>query len=878
MKSLGLNEIREKFLSFFEEKGHLRLPSFPLVPQNDNSLLLINSGMAPLKPYFTGLEKPPSKRVTTCQKCIRTPDIERVGHTARHGTFFEMLGNFSFGDYFKREIIQWAWEFITKELKIPEERLWVSIYEKDDESFEIWTKEVGVSPDRMVRLGKEDNFWEIGLGPCGPSSEIYYDRGEEVGCGKEDCAVGCDCDRFVEIWNLVFTQYDKNEKGDYTLLEHPNIDTGMGLERIAAIMQNVDNIFEVDTIRHILDYICDQANVEYGKNSFDDMSIRVITDHVRSVTFMISDGVLPSNEGRGYVLRRLLRRAARHGKLLGLHEPFLYRVSHKVMEVSKDAYPELEEKEESIKKIIHTEEERFQETIDQGLNILQNLIENLKKKVMDEVSGKEAFKLYDTYGFPLDLTKEILQEKEMKVDEEGFHIEMKKQRERARRARKNSDIEGWKEDPFAYLKDVETEFIGYEQLEGEGEILGMVQGGQRTEKVSEGDEVIVLLDKTPFYGESGGQIGDKGIIKTETSSIEVKECKKDNNGKILHYGKVKHGEIKQKDKIKAEVNKKLRMDIARNHTTTHILHKALREVLGEHVEQAGSLVTPERLRFDFKHFTGLTEEEIKNIENRVNDIILQSLPVNVIETTIDEAKKMGAMALFGEKYDVKVRVVQIGDFSLELCGGTHLSNSSQAGLFKIVSESGVAAGIRRIEAVTGRNTLKYYKNQESLLVTSAQLLKSVSADLPVKIKGLIKDMKAREKEIQKLRSKMTGEIVDELLNTTEEIAGIPTIIARQDDLDMDGLRKLGDQLKNKLGSGLIILATSKNGRANFVAMATKDILQKGIHAGNLIGQIAKIAGGGGGGRADMAQAGGKDISKLPEALRKVKEFIAEQIQ
>lgn len=878
MKSLGLNEIREKFLSFFEKKEHIRLPSFPLVPQNDNSLLLINSGMAPLKPYFTGLEAPPSKRVTTCQKCIRTPDIERVGQTARHGTFFEMLGNFSFGDYFKREITQWAWEFITEELKIPEDRLWVSIYEEDDEAFEIWTKEVGVSADRIVRMGKEDNFWEIGVGPCGPSSEIYYDRGEETGCGKEDCAVGCDCDRFVEFWNLVFTQYDKDEEGNYNPLEHPNIDTGMGLERMAAIMQDVDNIFEVDTIRHILDYICNLANVEYGKDPSKDMSIRVITDHIRSVTFMIGDGILPSNEGRGYILRRLLRRAARHGKLLGLHEPFLYTACHKVIEVSKDAYPVLEEKEESIEKIIYLEEKRFQETIDQGLNILQNIIEDLKEKVIDEVSGEEAFKLYDTYGFPLDLTKEILQEEDMKVNEEGFHTEMKKQRERARRARENNDVEGWQEDPFAYLGDVVTEFIGYEQLEGEGKVLGIVQGGQPAEKASEGDKVILLLDKTPFYGESGGQVGDKGTIKSETSSIEITECKKGNSSKVLHYGKVINGEIQQGQRIKAKVDKELRMNTARNHTTTHILHKALRETLGEHVEQAGSLVTSERLRFDFKHFTGMTEEEIKSVENRVNEIILQSLPVDVVETTTDEAKKMGAMALFGEKYGKKVRVVQVGDFSIELCGGTHLSNSSQAGLFKIVSESGVAAGTRRIEAVTGAKTLEYYNNQESLLIESAQLLKSAPTDLPAKVEGLLKDMKTQEKEIQQLKSKMTGNIVDELLNTREEIGGIPTIIVRQDELDMDGLRKLGDQLKNKLGSGLIILATGKKGKVNFVVMATKDILQKGIHAGKLIGQIAKIAGGGGGGREDMAQAGGKDIDKLPEALQRAREFILQQVQ
>ncbi len=878
MESLGLNEIRERFLSFFEKKGHLRLPSFSLVPQNDKSLLLINSGMAPLKPYFIGVEKPPRKRVTTCQKCIRTPDIERVGQTARHATFFEMLGNFSFGDYFKREIIQWAWEFITQELKIPQDRLWISIYENDDEAFEIWTKKVGISPERIVRLGKEDNFWEIGVGPCGPCSEIYFDRGEEVGCGKENCTVGCDCDRFVEFWNLVFTQFDRDEEGNYTPLEHPNIDTGMGLERIAAIMQRVDNIFEVDTIRHILDYVCSLANTEYGKDSSKDMSIRVITDHIRSVTFMASDGILPSNEGRGYVLRRILRRAARHGKLLDLHEPFLYKICHKVIEVSRGAYPELEEREESIKKIIRIEEERFQETIDQGLNILQNLMEELRTQNVDIIPGVDAFKLYDTYGFPLELTVEIAVEKDMKVDQAGFHEEMAKQRERARRARKVSDIDSWKEDPFAYLgNNIGTDFIGYAQLEGEGTILGMLKDGEIVQEASMGDEIIVLLDKTPFYGEGGGQVGDQGIIKTDTAKIYVKDCKKTSN-KIIHYCKVVEGSIKQDQMVKTYINKNLRMNTARNHTSTHILQKALREVLGDHVEQAGSLITPNRLRFDFKHFTSLTQQEIKTVEDRVNDIILQSLPVEIIESPLEEAEKLGAMALFGEKYGEKVRLVQIGDFSLELCGGTHLSNSSQVGLFKIINESGVAAGVRRIEAVTGRKAIEYYENREALLIESTILLKTTPTDLLGKVGELLKTIKTQEKEIERLKNKMTGGFVEELLNTKEEISGISTIIARQDDLDIDGLRKLGDQLKDKIGSGLVILTSVKKGKINFVTMATKDVVQKGIHAGKLIGKIAQIAGGGGGGRPDMAQAGGKDTSKLSESLEKAKEFIMQQVK
>jgi alanyl-tRNA synthetase len=880
MKSLGLNEIRERFLSFFEEKEHLRLQSFPLVPQRDKSLLLINSGMAPLKPYFTGEEKPPRKRVVTCQKCIRTPDIERVGQTARHGTFFEMLGNFSFGDYFKNEATQWAWDFITKDLKIPADRLWVSIYEEDDEAFDIWTKEVGVPADRIVRLGKEDNFWEIGLGPCGPCSEIYFDLGEEVGCGEDDCAVGCDCDRFVEFWNLVFTQYDKDEEGNYNPLANPNIDTGMGLERMAVIMQGVNNLFEIDTIKHILDYICSLAKVEYGKEDSIDMSVRVITDHIRSVTFMIGDGVLPSNEGRGYVLRRLLRRAARHGKLLGIHEPFLYKVCKKVIDVSKDYYFELEEKQSSIEKIILIEEQRFQETIDQGLNILQNHIEVLKNQDIREVSGVDAFKLYDTYGFPLDLTKEILEEEDMKVDEAGFNDEMKKQKERARNAREKNEIEGWKEDPFAYLgNDIVTEFVGYRSIEAEGHLLAMVKNN--TNPISEAvkdEDIIILLDKTPFYGESGGQIGDKGIIETETGSIRINDCKKGSSDKILHFGKVIKGIIKQGQIVKSNVNKGLRLDTARNHTSTHIMHKALRDVLGEHVEQAGSLVTAERLRFDFQHFTGLSKEEIEAVENKVNDIILQGLSVEVIETNIKEAKKLGAMALFGEKYGEKVRVVRIGDFSSELCGGTHLSNSSQAGMFKIISESGVAAGVRRIEAVTGKKAIEYYNAREELLLNAAQLLKTSPVDLPARIEDMIKNKKVQEKTIEDLKNKMSGGIVEELLNKKEIYSGISTIISRQDELDMDGLRKLGDQLRDRLDSGLIILATSKDNKINFVIMATKDVIKQGIHAGKLIGQIAKVAGGGGGGRPDMAQAGGKDINKVSEALQKAKGFIDQQLK
>ncbi len=878
MQALGLNEIREKFLSFFEGKGHLRLPSAPLVPQNDKSLLLINSGMAPLKPYFTGAEKPPSTRVATCQKCIRTPDIERVGQTARHGTFFEMLGNFSFGDYFKKEAIQWAWEFVTQELEIPVSRLWVSIYEEDDEAFKIWVNEVGVSSDRIVRLGKEDNFWEIGIGPCGPCSEIYYDMGEEYGCGKESCAVGCDCDRFVEFWNLVFTQFDRDEEGNYTPLANPNIDTGMGLERMATIMQDVRSIFEVDTIKHILDYICSLSKVEYGKEASVDMSIRVITDHIRSVTFMVGDGILPSNEGRGYVLRRLLRRAARHGKLLGIHGAFLFKVAQRVIEVSKDAYPELAERAETIEKVISIEEQRFQETIDQGLSILQNYIIEMKKQNRMELSGKDAFKLYDTYGFPLDLTKEILGEEGIKVDEEAFHEEMKKQRERARIARGENDSVGWEEDPFGHLdSEIRSDFVGYDSIEAKGKIIAIVKKGETISEGRKDDEIILLLDRTPFYAESGGQVGDKGVIETETGLVRVSDTKKGSKDRILHFGKVTEGWIGSGQSVVSRVNKGLRMDTARNHTTTHILHKALKEVLGEHVEQAGSLVSPERLRFDFQHYSGMTREELELVENKVNDIILESLPVNIIETTLNEAKKLGAIALFGEKYAERVRVVKVGDYSVELCGGTHLTNTSQSGLFRIVSEGGVAAGIRRIEAVTGEKAIEYYRERETHLNRSAQLLKTLPLEVPNKIESLLKEIKDLEKEIERLKGKMAGGIVEELMAKKEIIAGIPVIISRQDDLDLEGLRNLGDRLRDRLESGLIVLGTSKNSKVNFVVMATKDMVKKGIHSGSLIAQIAKITGGGGGGRPDMAQAGGKDPSLVNQALEKAKELILQQI-
>ena len=878
MESLGLNEIRERFLRFFEGKEHLRLNSFSLVPQNDKSLLLINSGMAPMKPYFTGEEKPPRNRIVSCQKCIRTPDIERVGLTARHGTFFEMLGNFSFGDYFKNEAIQWAWEFITKDLGLPIDRLWVSIYEEDDESFEIWNKKIGVDADRIVRLGKEDNFWEIGVGPCGPCSEIYFDLGEEVGCGKDDCTLGCDCDRFVEFWNLVFTQYNKDEEGNYHPLAHPNIDTGMGLERMAVIMQKVNNLFEIDTIKHILDYISSLAKIEYGKNDSIDMSIRVITDHIRSVTFMISDGILPSNEGRGYVLRRLLRRASRHGKLLGIHDPFLYKACDMVIGESKNYYHELEEKQKTIEKIILIEEQRFQETIDQGLNILENHIVELKKKNINEISGLDAFRLYDTYGFPLDLTKEILEEEGMKVDEIEFNREMEKQKERAREARSNGVIEGWKDDPFSYLDDnIVTEFVGYNKLEVDGTILAIAKNDKPAIEAKKDDKVILLLDKTPFYPEGGGQIGDSGILETKTGMVRIYDCKKGKKDKILHMGQLVKGYIQNNQEVIAKVNNGVRMDTARNHTSTHLLHKALKEVLGDHVEQAGSLVSDKRLRFDFQHFTGLTKEEIEDVENKVNEVILEGLRVKTMYTTKEEAKKLGAIAIFGEKYGEEVRVVQVGDYSAELCGGTHLTNSSQVAIFKITSEGGVAAGIRRIEAVTGKMALEYYKSRERLLLNSSQILKTSPTDLSGKIIDLMENKKTLEKVIDDLRNKISKDIVKDLLSKKELISGISTIISEENDFDIAGLRNLGDQLKDKLGSGLIILATSKNDKVGFVIMATKDIIKKGIHAGKLVGEIAKATGGGGGGRPDMAQAGGKDIEKIPEALKLTRSLIEKQV-
>ena len=869
MQYTGLNELREKFLAFFESKDHLRLPSFPLVPQGDNSLLLINAGMAPLKPYFTGKEVPPKNRVTTCQKCIRTPDIERVGKTARHGTFFEMLGNFSFGDYFKREVTGWAWEFITKTLELPVDRLYVSVYEDDDEAYDIWTKEIGVSPDRMVRFGKEDNFWEIGLGPCGPCSEIYFDRGEKYGCGSPDCKVGCECDRFVEFWNLVFTQFDKDEDGNYNRLAHPNIDTGMGLERLAVIMQDVNNIFEVDTIRNIMLKVSEIARVTYKRDEKTDVSLRVITDHIRSTVFLVSDGVIPSNEGRGYVLRRLLRRAARHGKLLGIKDKFLYSLADTVISESKGAYPVLAEKADYIKTVISQEEDRFAKTIDAGLEILETIIKNTK----DKISGEDAFKLYDTFGFPIDLTLEIAEENGLSVDVDGFNAEMQTQRERARSARNVGEGAGWDKDIFSQIKDVKTEFIGYDNEICEAKVLILAQNGELVDVAGEGSDVIIVTDKTVFYGESGGQVGDTGEITANGLKIVVNDTKKAADGKFLHHGKIVTGSINKGDTVTLKIDTLRRKDIEKNHSTTHLLQKALREVLGTHVEQSGSYVTDARLRFDFTHFSAMTKEEIAEVEKKVNDAILAQYPVETFETDINSAKELGATALFGEKYGDKVRVVKMGDYSIELCGGCHLKNTGFAGMIKILSESGVAAGVRRIEAVTGRGVIKYLAEKDTETEKTAEILKTSVTDIAAKAESVMTELKNAEREISSLKSKMAGGLADELLGSAKEVNGIKVITAKLDGMDVDALRKLGDSLKDKEPVLVLVLAGINGDKVTFVAMATEQAVKKGAHAGKIIKEVATFAGGGGGGKPDAAQAGGKDITKVDGALALVETLI-----
>ena len=866
------------YLEFFESKDHLCMKSFSLVPQNDKSLLLINAGMAPLKPYFTGQEIPPRRRVTTCQKCIRTGDIENVGKTARHGTFFEMLGNFSFGDYFKHEAIAWSWEFLTEVLEIPADRLYPSVYEEDDEAFYIWNKEIGIDKDRIFRFGKEDNFWEHGAGPCGPCSEIYFDRGEKYGCGSPDCTVGCECDRYIEIWNNVFTQFNNDGNGNYEELENKNIDTGMGLERLATVMQDVDSIFDVDTIQAILQKVCNMAKVTYKSDEKKDISIRLITDHIRSVTFMVSDGIMPSNEGRGYVLRRLLRRAARHGRILGIQGEFLAELSKVVIQESKDGYPELEEKKDYILKLITTEEDNFNKTIDQGLSILNDMMISLEKSGEKVLSGEDSFKLYDTYGFPLDLTKEILEEKGYTLDEEGYQKAMENQRQTARDAREVTNYMGADVTIYQSIDaGVESKFVGYQNLSYQSPITVMTTTDAIVEELTKGQSGTILVDETPFYATMGGQCADTGVIETASGKFEVEDTIKLQGTKIGHVGKVVSGSLKKGETATLTVNARQRGLTANNHSATHLMQKALRMVLGNHVEQAGSFVDKDKLRFDFTHFSPMTQEEIAKVETIVNEEIAKDLTVVTNEMTLDEAKKTGAMALFGEKYGEKVRVVQMGDFSSELCGGTHISNTGKIGAFKIISETGVAAGVRRIEALTGEGLMNYYAELEKTLSEVAKVLKSEPSMIVNKVTHLQEELKDLQKENDKLKAKLAKEAAGDITADATEIAGIKVLVKRLSDVDMNGMRDLGDEAKEKLGDSVIVFACENAGKANLVAMASDAAVKKGAHAGNLIKEIASLVGGGGGGRPNMAQAGGKNPAGIDDALEKAKECIANQI-
>ncbi len=877
MKQYGVNELRKMFLDFFESKDHLAMKSFSLVPVNDNSLLLINSGMAPLKPYFTGAEIPPRKRVTTCQKCIRTGDIENVGKTARHGTFFEMLGNFSFGDYFKREAIHWSWEFLTEVVGLEADRLYPSVYEEDDEAWEIWNKEIGIAPERIFRFGKADNFWEHGAGPCGPCSEIYYDRGEKYGCGSPDCTVGCECDRFIEVWNNVFTQFDNDGHNNYTELEQKNIDTGMGLERLAVVVQDVDSIFDVDTIRSLRDKVCEIAGCEYHKDADKDVSIRLITDHVRSSTFMISDGIMPTNEGRGYVLRRLIRRAARHGRLLGIDGKFLAGLSAVVIESSKDGYPELDEKKEFIFKVLTQEEDQFNKTIDTGLKILGEMEEALAAEGKKTLGGADAFKLYDTYGFPLDLTKEILEEKGFDVDEAGFKNYMEEQRVKARTARKVSNYMGADATVYDEIDaSITTEFVGYDKLTAESKVT-VLTTDEIVEAITAGQTATVFVEETPFYATMGGQEGDKGIITIGDAKFEVNDTIKLRGGKVGHVGVLKSGMIKVGDVVTLTVCAEGRNATCKNHSATHLLQKALKTVLGNHVEQKGSLVAPDRLRFDFAHFQAMTAEEIAKVEELVNKEIQAALPVVTEVMNIEEAKKTGAMALFGEKYAEDVRVVSMGDFSKELCGGTHVANTSMIGSFKIVSEAGVAAGVRRMEALTGEGVFVYYKEIEAKLAEVAKLVKGTPANAAEKVEHLLAEMKALQSENESLKSKAAKDALGDVMNQVEEVNGMKILATKVDGVDMNGLRELGDQLKEKLGEGIVVIASNVDGKVNLMATATDSAMKAGAHAGNLIKAIAQLVGGGGGGRPNMAQAGGKNPAGIDDAIAKAKEVAKEQL-
>lgn len=872
-KSYGVNELRRMFLEFFESKEHLAMKSFSLVPHNDNSLLLINAGMAPLKPYFTGQEIPPKKRVTTCQKCIRTGDIENVGKTARHLTFFEMLGNFSFGDYFKKEAIAWSWEFLTKVLGLSEDRLYPSIYGEDEEAFEIWNKDIGVAKEKITRFyrdenGKCDNFWEHGAGPCGPCSEIYYDRGEAYGCGRADCKPGCDCDRFMEVWNNVFTQFDGDGKGNYEELAQKNIDTGMGLERLAVVMQEADSVFDIDTMKAIRDKVCELSHKTYQTDESDDVSIRLITDHIRSATFMVSDGILPSNEGRGYVLRRLIRRAARHGRMLGIAGTFLSRLSGTVITESSDGYPELEEKKEFIFKVLTQEEEKFHKTIDQGLEILADMQKSMEEKGKKTLSGEDAFKLYDTYGFPMDLTREILEEKGFTIDEEGFYTCMEEQRAKARKARKATNYMGADVTVYESIDPaITTEFTGYGRLTDTSSITVMTTETELAEALSDGERGTVIVAKTPFYAAMGGQIGDTGYIRTKSGEFQVEDTIRLAGGKVGHIGTCVGGMLKTGDEAQLVVDGRRRAGIEKNHSATHLLQKALRQVLGSHVEQAGSEVTPDKLRFDFTHFSAMTKEEIARVEALVNEKIAASLPVVTDIMTLDEAKKTGAMALFGEKYGETVRVVRMGDFSVELCGGTHVANTSAVTAFKIVSEGGVAAGVRRIEALTSDAVFAYYDRIEQTLEQAARVVKASPANLVEKLEHLMTDFRALLSENESLKSQAAKDALGDVMDQVRQIKGIQFLAAKVSGVDGNGLRELGDQLKAKLGEGVILLASDADGKVNLTAMATDAAMAAGAHAGNLIRAAAAKVGGGGGGRANMAQAGGKNPAGIEDALK-----------
>ena len=879
MQKYGVNELRKMFLEFFEGKGHLAMKSFSLVPHNDKSLLLINSGMAPLKPYFTGAEVPPRKRVTTCQKCIRTGDIENVGKTARHGTFFEMLGNFSFGDYFKKEAIRWSWEFLTEVVGLDADRLYPSVYLDDDEAFDIWNKEIGIPAERIFRFGKEDNFWEHGAGPCGPCSEIYYDRGERYGCGEPGCTVGCECDRYMEVWNNVFTQFENDGESHYEELQQKNIDTGMGLERLAVAVQDVDSIFDIDTICALRNKVCELTGTEYKKDENVDVSIRLITDHIRSATFMISDGIMPTNEGRGYVLRRLIRRAARHGRLLGVKGNFLAALSSTVIEGSKDGYPELDEKKDFIFNVLTKEEEQFSKTIDQGLHILEEMEAEMKAAGSTQLSGENAFKLYDTYGFPLDLTKEILEEKGITIDEAGFKTAMEEQREKARKAREVTNYMGADATVYDEIDPkVTTEFVGYDNLSHQSKITVLTTDTEIVEALTEDEKGTVFVEETPFYATMGGQEGDKGVIELGDARFVVEDTIKLRGGKVGHVGRLTKGMLKTGDVVTLKVSAKDRADTCKNHSATHLLQKALKTVLGSHVEQKGSLVTPDRLRFDFAHFQAMTQEELAQVEAMVNEEIQAALPVVTEVMSIEDAKKTGAMALFGEKYGDSVRVVSMGDFSKELCGGTHVSNTGVITTFKIVSEAGIAAGVRRIEALTGDGVFDYYKEMEQKLAQIAALLKTTPAEAVDKIAHLQAEVKELNGENESLKAKLAQEAVGDVMNQVKEVKGTKLLAVSVADVDMNGLRDLGDQLKEKLGEGVVVLASVNGGKVNLLAMVTDSAMKAGAHAGNLVKGMAAVVGGGGGGRPNMAQAGGKNPEKVPEALEKAAELLEGQLK